>query len=573
MAESQLVTAVEAWGDWVNPQEYLADDPSFGYPSFPVSIVGDRDDGGDRRLIETESELGSIRGQARILFDTSPHGKAALENLRNYVIGEGFQYEVTPAEEMQVDPRLVRAVQRELNRFLDDVDWCGSREKEGELLTRTVRDGESFLALSVSGKDVTLRFVDPEMVVKPTSPRDWEEVLSQRGLTDGEPLSCSWGIITPEDDVQHVYGYHVQWTQGTADTDFLPHYTVEHLKLNTDSNVKRGVSDFYPVREDVLRESKLIRNVAHGLALQAAIAWVQEMPVGSTQAGTESMVAGKSMSSRTTTAANGGTAHTRHRTEYQPGTRLYLPSGAKFVNGPMGGQQTPIYLEGAKYLVRRVGVRWCMPEYMISADASNSNYASSLVAEAPFVKARQADQRYYSRRFRNVMWKVLRLLTRLGRFTHVGIGSGDYARLEEALDLNVVCPDVATRDEEKTARVRDIEFRNGIISRKTWQQETGRDPDVEAAQGAVATQPQPQQGQPAMPGEPKPEPQPTQAAPGLSLNGAQITAAAPSLEHGQKCGCVACTAARTAVEYVAKDGVLAKQVVEIALKRAWEGYP
>ena len=31
-----------------------------------------------------------------------------------------------------------------------------------------------------------------------------------------------------------------------------------------------------------------------------------------------------------------------------------------------------------------------MPEYMVSGDASNANYASTLVAESPFVKARQA---------------------------------------------------------------------------------------------------------------------------------------------------------------------------------------
>ena len=68
--------------------------------------------------------------------------------------------------------------------------------------------------------------------------------------------------------------------------------------------------------------------------------------------------------------------------------------------------------------LRYVGVRWNMPEYMISGDASNANLASALVAEAAFrQRPREADQPVYLNAFRELFWKVLRIRFDAGAFS------------------------------------------------------------------------------------------------------------------------------------------------------------
>ena len=42
--------------------------------------------------------------------------------------------------------------------------------------------------------------------------------------------------------------------------------------------------------------------------------------------------------------------------------------------------------------LRALGNRWDMPEYMISGDSSNANYASTLVSGAPFVTGIEWEQ-------------------------------------------------------------------------------------------------------------------------------------------------------------------------------------
>lgn len=455
---------LEAWGDPVDPLGALRDSPDCGVPWGPVAQLGDRTGGRLRPVFETETQLAAIRGQARLLALITPFTLGVIQNLTNYTFGPGFTYTVQAEPGEDVPSSLVRDVQRIVDRFLDDNDWAGDRERE--VLRRTVRDGECFLALypQADGR-VQLRFVDPEQVTEPSDRRLLEDWLGTE-----TPSSWTFGVHTDLNDVESIHGYHVRWNESGSDWDYLPADRVEHLKLNVDRNVKRGLSDFYGVLQDLQREAKLRRNVAEGTALQAAIAWVQEMPPGTTEAAANSLVSSRSKG----TVRNGPLL--QHLNHYLPGTVLRLPNGSRYIHGPLGSERNANFLLIAQFLLRAIGIRWCLPEYMISGDAGNANYASTLVAESPFTKAREADQRFYARRFERLLWKAVSLAVRHGALAKHGISA---AKVESLLDIRVDVPAVAVRDRLQDAQVRKVELDAGVLSRRTWSAETGRDFDAE----------------------------------------------------------------------------------------------
>ncbi|MGZ3316610.1 MAG: hypothetical protein ACXU95_04830, partial [Isosphaeraceae bacterium] len=140
----------------------------------------------------------------------------------------------------------------------------------------------------------------------------------------------------------------------------------------------------------------------------------------------------------------------------------------------------------AAFMRRSIGVRWSFPEYMISGDASNANYASTLVAESPFVKARQADQQWYGRHFHAMLWKVLRLEYEAGTLDRFGL---KWPEIVQLVDVTFDAPEVASRDGLKQAQENQILVSLGAKSIETVQIEAGLDPETERKRGAKPAAP------------------------------------------------------------------------------------
>ena len=70
---------------------------------------------------------------------------------------------------------------------------------------------------------------------------------------------------------------------------------------------------------------------------------------------------------------------------YPPGTILDIPETVGF-DFPQAGLDISAYVAGIQAELRAIGSALAMPEYMISGDSSNANYASTMVAEGPAVK-------------------------------------------------------------------------------------------------------------------------------------------------------------------------------------------
>jgi hypothetical protein len=334
LQQSKTLQVLEAWGDLVDPLEWLYDDSSFGRSLGPLSHIGDRDDGKSRPIIETEHDLAVIRGTARLLVKSIPTAIGVLKNLTNFCMGTGFSYKATPRQNTQHVPlQLVDMVGQVIDEFLDDNDWVGDFERE--LFTRSRRDGEFFLALypQPTGR-VEARVIEPEQITEPEDPRSLEDWL-------GTEFASSWsfGIHTDANDVQHVHGYHVRWNSTGSDWDYLPVERVEHVKLNVDRNVKRGLSDFYAVRSHLEGAEKLLRNTREGAAVQAAIAFIREHVPGTTPAQIQSLSSSTALSHYTQQTKTG--SRTRYVSKYEPGTVLDVASGMQYKPGPLGSSHGP----------------------------------------------------------------------------------------------------------------------------------------------------------------------------------------------------------------------------------------
>lgn len=449
----QGLRLLEAVGDYIDPRwQFEGDNGQF---TLPIAHFSDRQSGANGSSFRTEDDLSRIRSQARLLVDSNSYCVGALSNLTNYVIGTGYTYMAAArSTHVNLPGDLLAVVQQVLDEFADENSWD---EWERELFRRCRRDGEFFLDFTHAGSGHTqVRAIEPEQVQEPRIPPISDDVESGRS-------SWSFGIRTPIDDVQTIWGYSVYWDDN-APPQYLDSRRIQHCKVNVDRNVKRGLSDFYPVSADFEGARRLLRNTREGAAIQAAIAFIRQFPAGTRKETVQALNAGqtdftRSRFSQSTTARTSPVHH------FEAGTILNIPSGQEYLAGPLGGNHAPNFMLVLQGALRGIAVRWSMPEAMISGDASNANFASSLVAEGPFVRNVEAAQRFCVERFREAMWRAVGIAEQAGRFRRFGIGLSQLHRLVE---LQVHPPGVAVRNRHEETQTRSLLYDRGILSARTW---------------------------------------------------------------------------------------------------------
>jgi hypothetical protein len=523
--QSTALTLFEAWGDIVDPNEWRNDDPAFGYgrvgvPVYQTSIF-DRDDGRYLPVYQTQSDLRIIRAMSRNVASLSAGVEGALGTLANFTLGTGFTFaaQANPNCPAFVPPEVVQELakeaQRVIDRFLLENRFQANMDREVDRRARM--DGEAFIELCLSpAGQIRASFDEPDMVCEPANSRQWEQWLA---CEDPERYSPEWerswsfGVHSVKKTPDDPLGYHVVYDTLGNDADYVEASRMVHVKANVPRNAKRGISDLYPVIQDIEREAKIRRNIAVGTALQAAIAWIREHATGVTPAAVQNMVTGNSVTTRQQRTSS-GTRPIKGGT-LQPGTVIDTPENMKHITGPMGSERNPNFILVAQYVSRSIAQRWSMPEFMYTSDASNANYASTLVAESPFVKAREADQRFYGQHFIDLLWKVLRMAHSAGK---AFVSIQRFEELLQILDITASGQRVSNRDELATVQRQEIQMRMGILSRQSAAAEGGLDLAKEEEQGAAPQQP----GAGGPTGQPDPNATPAPGGEMLGLNMVQM---------------------------------------------------
>lgn len=466
--------------------EYPAFDSFGGWPPgvdkpFFWTSIDDRTEGRYRPLYENASDLRKMRADARRLVAFFPVAKVALEALTNYTI-KNFSFSVQSKIKGAAD-QLAKAVQPIVDRFLEHNEFSGKLDRTVHSSSR--EDGEVFMVLHPDGQDVRIDVVDPSFVLEPAN-----GTALERMLNCGHRLNYWWhGVHTcfnkqlKRDDVTRPLGYHFVYDPLGDQWDYLPAVRVQHIKRNVGPESRRGVSDFAIALGDIEREAKIRRNTAEGAAILAAIVMIREHAEGVSRSTIESMVSSNATSSFERTTASGGAA-TVYGQQAVPGTVKDIPHGMKAMMGPMGTLNQPIYVQVSQYLLRVIGQRWAMPEYMISGDASNANYSSTLVSESPFVKAREHDQEFYAAHFIELIWKALAMYYRGGV-----LRVGSWQQLRESVKIVAEYASPASRNRTEIASANKVLADAGILSKRTWAGDADLDYDEEQAN--IAAEPKP----------------------------------------------------------------------------------
>ena len=480
------------------------------------SRLRDREDGRFLPFYDTERDLDLMRSKMRALASFTSVAVGAMQALRVYCMGGEWEYEVTTQDGVEAPAGLVEECQTIVDAILERNAFIGDLDLEIHDAAR--EDGEAPIACYATHDGlIDIRRLDADNIREPADPRklnDWLDV-------DARQVSWTFGVATLFDDrmgrIDHEQpaGYHVVFTDDGDQWDFMPNWPrnvgdpdldgkfLHLIKRNTPRRAKRGISDYWSVMADLEREDKLNTNLTVGAAVLAAIAWIEEMPPNANR----EQVAGQLSEALTTlgrslTTSRGSERQVQHM---RPGSVIKVSNGRKYESGPLGQPRSQIWIEVSGAVKRRIASRWNMPEYMISADASNANFSSTLVAESPFVKGREAEQKQFVAHFRTILMKALKIACDRGRFRKFGVDWRDLARI---IRINIQPPKVASRD--KTEQLAELQalWEIGAIDANEFRIDLGRESKPEL-EGVTKPAGSPldmlggqQQGPPGAPGGP-----------------------------------------------------------------------
>ena len=449
--------------------EYYANEAGWGDQLFGMTAdPTDRYEGSNKPVFQSEADLRKIRAIGRFYTEFDEVGLGTRDNVANYVGGEAINY-VVESREKDKHTDVVDAVQEWVDLFLEENKWCGLREKTP--MREAFSDGEVLLPIGLDPdrEYPEIRIVDCAHL---TDPQNLAQAQTSRLGFDW--LNWSYGIGTPVGRQDRPKGYFLDW-YGQGDYQLFPEATVVHVKLNSHEDVKRGINDLFVAHTNLKRAAKGLGATAQQAAIQATIAWIETVAESTPMEAVQRGISTPGTVSRTIVDALGVSRSIN--SEAYMGGKIVRTNGTKYSYGPVGTPAGAKLVEVFAAVLRRVAVRWQMPEWMVSGDASNNNMASSVVAETPFHRSMRTRQGEWADKYEEVIWKALNLAIAVGRGPE-GIPN-DVRLLRRMIHLRAKCPDPKERDQLEETTICEIEHRNRVLSVKTWQEMRGYDAETE----------------------------------------------------------------------------------------------
>ncbi len=276
------------------------------------------------------------------------------------------------------------------------------------------------------------------------------------------------GIATEPNNVEVPTGYLIHHEEGSP--ELVAAERILHCKIGVDGNVKRGISLFLPVIEALQKYQGWLEVELLHRKLVSSIVLVrkhQGQSPGSI-AGFADWTAQQSQPTGKPISPFGRYARV------EPGTIIdsqgydlqYLSPDGHFDDSSILGRR----------LLLAVAAGVGLPEFMLSADAGNANYSSTLVAEGPAVRHFAAWQAFFigqwQRLFRMVMAEAVR----------VGLLASDTLM---SLSLKITPPALAVRNREMEAQADALYYDRGALSQKELARRDQADPEAMQRERAV----------------------------------------------------------------------------------------
>lgn len=336
------------------------------------------------------AERRSMVQQARTMFRFDPNARGVLSTLVYYIIGEGVK--ITPQSK---DPRIHR-LWREF--------WNSTRNRmplrQAEIILRTLRDGEVFLQFyrTTAGEKnwkTTVRFRDPELCRTPAI---------EYGGTSGQ---ASDGIKMRADDPEtpETYFFQKMYNDPTQ-VDAVPAEDVLHIKIGSDSEQKRGESYIQPAMEMFGQYKEWLRYRIVLNKVRTALVLIKKINGGSTDVAAIQATIGASPTQKS--------GESKKRIP-PPGTMITTNQGVDY-DFKSANINASDAAEDGRSMKLSMAAGCNVPEYVFG-DASNANYASTLIAESPFVKGIRFWQTFFEFHLKELFKQVVRSAVEAGKLT------------------------------------------------------------------------------------------------------------------------------------------------------------
>lgn len=460
-----------------------------------------------------EQQLRIYRDRSRKLCQENEYAICAVENRKNYAVGaEGFQYKAVPAKKERTEgiDALLARTQWVIDHWVEHNDLA---EYAKDVMLRLDKDGDAFTRYfpQPSGL-VTIRTVEAEHVRAPSA---------------NYGPHYSFGIQTDPEDVETREGYWIVTdpvNKGWV-PEFVPADEICHIKLNTPRSAKRGLPTFYPCEQLLRIASDLLVGVAKNANHRAKIAMVRTVTGALADAARSMLDELKDVN-----VMDPNTGQSINVEKFQWGTILTQPDTVK-TEFPNANFESGNFEVALAMILRAVAARLVMPEWMLSVDASNSNFSSSMIAEAPSTKAFEDLQEMLLRRFganrmrsrESMVWYQIRHAVRVGLLPP-----------ETLVLVKIECkgPSLVVRDKTGEAQQNTVYYQMRAKSKRIIQMENNWDPEQvdkdfaeedaenierQQAMAAVMSQQQPQPGPEAGGGDSGPTAGQQDAIPGVPV--------------------------------------------------------
>ncbi|HEY0087802.1 MAG TPA: phage portal protein [Candidatus Lokiarchaeia archaeon] len=401
-----------------------------------------------KELDEDNYEI--LRNQAIMFYYRNAHARAVISNFVNFVIGKGVI--IKPLDEDKKIIEYWKSFQKN-NKF---------RRRSREIVERCFRDGEVFIRFFGLGTDeCKMRFIDSDTVDDP-----------QKKFT--------YGIETDTDDVENPIAYIIKQKDSNVRAAVIPADEIIHDKILVDSNVKRGRSLIEVVMPEIKKYAKWLDSRILLSEIRTSIALVKKIKGSSSDVGT---IVNANKSRLNTTDTN-------RTKKIKAGSIITANEGVEyeFLSPKLEARDAK---EDGRNILLSIAAAMQMPEYMLTGDSSNANYASTIVSESPFVKAAESWQEFFSEVFTQIYIKVMKSAMDSGNIPDkYKIEKKDFDKLgneikigEEikqfSLECSVEFPEIINRDFKERIEGLLMLKGEGILSDDTLSDKVDLDLDVE----------------------------------------------------------------------------------------------
>jgi hypothetical protein len=437
-------------GGWVNPAQLAVRDNYLSGEQLPIYL--------------SWWQLKSIRDRARFVFATNEFAHGLVQCFQSFVVGSsGFKWRVASIDLKNPVPEdLLKRCQASLDIFRE---YNSMVDVENEIVYRLHVDGEVFIRKFPQANGMlVIRFIEPELV---------------RGYaTDIGSPKDSFGIVCDEDDINTVLGYNVILKPRVSrEPDFIPAEEIIHIKIGTNANAKRGLTTFYPVFQNLTNCEDILASTVTMAKARAKVAMIRK--VNNVAPDSMASLVDSQIDATLGGSNNMGATENIGLERFGYGSIITAPANIDY-EFPGANVDAAGLIQVLQANLRSLATRFGISETLMSGDASNNNYSSALIAEAPARRTFERWQGIVGRslaecRFepnKSLAWSQIHLASEHGIIPK---------EILKNIKITSEAYSLQSREHQKEAEMNNVYHSMGVKSIQTIRSELGLDNDTEAS--------------------------------------------------------------------------------------------